>query len=94
MPVADSAHDNGTSAPTGNVSSTNSAIGDQHFTNIQRRKYNNLTRWWLAPAYFLYTFGYKLGFLDGRAGYAFARMKAIYFWQIRLKIRELMSANQ
>ena len=87
--AAASAHGNGTSAPTENVSSTNSVIGDQHFTNIQRRKYNNLTRWWLAPAYFLYTFGYKLGFLDGRAGYAFARMKAIYFWQIRLKIAEL-----
>ena len=66
----------------------------EHFTATQRRKYNNLTHWWLAPAYFLYTFVYKLGFLDGRAGYAFARMKAIYFWQIRLKIRELMSANQ
>ena len=87
--AADSAHGNGTSAPTENISSTNSAIGDQHFTNIQRRKYNNLTRWWLAPAYFLYTFVYKLGFLDGRAGYVFARMKAIYFWQIRLKIAEL-----
>ena len=65
----------------------------EHFTATQRRKYNNLTHWWLAPAYFLYTFVYKLGFLDGRAGYAFARMKAIYFWQIRLKIAELMSAN-
>ena len=61
----------------------------EHFTATQRRKYNNLTHWWLAPAYFLYTFVYKLGFLDGRAGYAFARMKAIYFWQIRLKIAEL-----
>ena len=91
--AAGSTYDNRTSAPTENVLSTNSAISDQHFTNIQRRKYNNLTRWWLAPAYFLYTFFYKLGFLDGRAGYAFARMKAIYFWQIRLKIAELMSAN-
>ena len=92
--AAGSTYGNRTSGPTGNISSTNSAIGDQHFTNIQRRKYNNLTRWWLAPAYFLYTFFYKLGFLDGRAGYAFARMKAIYFWQIRLKIAELMSANR
>ena len=66
----------------------------EHFTATQRRKYNNLTRWWLAPAYFLYTFVYKLGFLDGRAGYAFARMKAIYFWQIRLKIAELMSKDR
>ncbi len=66
----------------------------EHFTAIQRRKYNNLTRWWLAPAYFFYTFIFKLGFLDGRAGYAFARMKMIYFWQMRLKILELMSANR
>ena len=66
----------------------------EHFTATQRRKYNNLTHWWLAPAYFLYTFVYKLGFLDGRAGYAFARMKAIYFWQIRLKIAELMSKDR
>ena len=69
-------------------------IDSEHFTATQRRKYNNLTRWWLAPAYFLYTFVYKLGFLDGRAGYAFARMKAIYFWQIRLKIAELMSKDR
>ncbi len=66
----------------------------EHFTATQRRKYNNLTRWWLAPAYFLYTFVYKLGFLDGRTGYAFARMKAIYFWQIRLKIAELISKDR
>ena len=69
-------------------------IDSEHFTATQRRKYNNLTRWWLAPAYFLYTFVYKLGFLDGRAGSAFARMKAIYFWQIRLKIAELMSKDR
>ncbi len=66
----------------------------EHFTASQRRKYNNLTRWWLAPVYFLYTFVYKLGFLDGRAGYTFARMKAIYFWQIRLKIAELISKDR
>ena len=66
----------------------------EHFTATQRRKYNNLTHWWLAPAYFLYTFVYKLGFLDGRAGYAFARMKAIYFFQIRLKIAELIAGRK
>jgi len=66
---------------------------NEHFTSNQRRKYNNLTRWWLAPVYFLYTFVYKLGFLDGRAGYTFARMKAIYFWQIRLKIAEFVATK-
>ena len=59
------------------------------FTSDQRRKYQSLTCWWLAPAYFFYSYFYKRGFLDGVAGFAFAKMKAIYFSQIRLKIREL-----
>lgn len=89
--VASSAKDTTRAA---NSVSKSVTTDDEHFTAIQRRKYKNLTRWWLAPAYFLYTFVYKFGFLDGRAGYAFARMKAIYFWQIRLKIAELMSENR
>ncbi|MSR69388.1 MAG: glycosyltransferase family 2 protein [Phycisphaerales bacterium] len=64
----------------------------QRFTAEQRRKYRNLTSWWLAPAYFFYSFVYKRGFLDGSAGLAFAKMKAIYFSQIRLKVRELLQA--
>lgn len=58
------------------------------FTPRQRRKYGSLTRWWLAPAYFLNSYIWKLGFLDGFPGFAFAAMKAIYFFQIRLKINE------
>ena len=81
-------------AATETGTTPNVLADSEHFTPTQRRKYNNLTRWWLAPAYFLYTFVYKLGFLDGRAGYAFARMKAIYFWQIRLKIAELISKDR
>lgn len=58
------------------------------FTPRQRRKYESLDRWWLAPAYFLHCYIWKQGFRDGFAGLAFAAMKAIYFFQIRLKILE------
>ena len=59
-----------------------------HFTAIQRRKYDSLTSWWLAPSYFLYSWLWKRGILDGWAGFVFAKMKASYFSQIRRKIRE------
>lgn len=59
-----------------------------HFTAIQRRKYDSLTSWWLAPSYFLYSWIWKRGILDGWAGFVFAKMKASYFMQIRRKIRE------
>jgi glycosyltransferase involved in cell wall biosynthesis len=58
------------------------------FTPRQKRKYRSLAKWWLAPLYFLHTYVWKLGFLDGFPGLAFALMKAIYFFQIRLKILE------
>ena len=57
-----------------------------HFTHAQRRKYQSLTSWWLAPSYFLYSWIWKLGILDGTAGFTFARMKAGYVSQIRRKI--------
>lgn len=62
-----------------------------HFTGAQRKKYRNLAKWWLAPAYFAHTYFVKRGFLDGGTGLAFAIMKAIYFFQIRMKIRERMA---
>lgn len=40
---------------------------------------------------FLYSFGWKRGFLDGRAGFHFAVAKAFYYWQIGVKRRELES---
>ncbi len=60
-----------------------------HLTDIQRRKYGLLTRWWLAPSYLVYSYLWKLGFLDGMAGLAFARMKCRYFAMIRKRIIEL-----
>lgn len=58
----------------------------EHFTAIQLRKYNSLTSWWLASSYFLYSWIWKFGILDGWAGFLFAKMKASYFSQIRRKI--------
>lgn len=57
-------------------------------TNRQKKKYRNLPKWWFAPAYFVASYFFKKGFLDGTAGFHFALMKTIYFYQIRLKIKE------
>jgi len=57
-------------------------------TNRQRKKYSNIEKWWFAPAYFFASFVVQKGFRDGVIGFHFAFMKAIYFYQIRLKILE------
>ena len=40
-------------------------------------------------AMFLYSYVYKRGFLDGRAGLAFAATRFFYYWQVGMKLREL-----
>lgn len=57
-------------------------------TDRQKKKYSNLEKWWFAPAYFIVSYFFKKGFLDGAVGFHFTLMKAIYFYQIRLKITE------
>ena len=57
-------------------------------TPRQKVKYRNLTKWWLAPAYFAVCYFRKLGFLDGYAGLRFALFKAWYFALIRKQLRE------
>ena len=54
----------------------------------QRFKYRNLDKWWLGWVYWSVAYGLKKGFLDGRAGWTFNRLKRRYFDEIRLKIRE------
>ena len=56
-------------------------------TPRQKVKYRNLTKWWLAPAYFAVCYIRKLGFLDGYAGLRFALFKAWYFALIRKQLR-------
>ena len=57
-------------------------------TPRQKVKYRNLTKWWLAPAYFAVCYFRKLGFLDGYAGLRFALFKAWYFALVRREIRK------
>lgn len=55
----------------------------------QRLKYRMLT-WPIFPlVYFVASYILKLGFLDGRAGFNFARGKMFYFYQIQTKINQL-----
>ncbi|MDQ8209151.1 glycosyltransferase family 2 protein [Coraliomargarita sp. SDUM461003] len=55
-------------------------------TERQKKKYKNLSKWWFAPAYFIVSYFCKKGFLDGSVGLHFSLLKAVYFYQIRLKI--------
>ena len=62
-------------------------------TGRQKKKYQNLAKWWFAPAYFIATYIFKKGVIDGVEGLNFALLKAIYFYQIRLKIKEALNAS-
>ena len=62
-------------------------------TGRQKKKYQNLAKWWFAPAYFIATYIFKKGFIDGVEGLNFALLKAIYFYQIRLKIKEALDSS-
>jgi glycosyltransferase involved in cell wall biosynthesis len=57
-------------------------------TPRQKMKYRNLRRWWYAPAYFMATYFWKQGFLDGGPGFIHAMFKFAYFFEIRAKILE------
>ena len=66
------------------------AAGAEEWAKItprQQFKYRHLNDWWLGPLYFLMSFVAKRGFLDGKAGWTFARLKWRYFSDIRQKIR-------
>lgn len=55
-------------------------------TSRQKKKYANLTKWWLAPVYFIVCYFLKRGFLDGVAGLRFAWFKLKYFRLVRATI--------
>ena len=57
-------------------------------TPRQKAKYKAVSRWWFPYAYFFYTYIFRLGFLDGRAGFVYAAFKLMYFFQTRQKILE------
>ncbi|WP_372757573.1 glycosyltransferase family 2 protein [Mariniflexile sp.] len=55
----------------------------------QQLKYSLLNSGLLPYIYFIGTYFFKLGILDGITGFYFARYKANYFFQIQTKIKEL-----
>jgi glycosyltransferase involved in cell wall biosynthesis len=61
----------------------------QRLTPRQRKKYRSLDKWWWAPAYFFTNYIIRLGFLDGRGGFVFSFLKAVYFFEVRCKIKEI-----
>jgi len=70
----------------------NAGTGEwEKLNDRQRFKYRHLDKWWLGWTYFAASYVLKRGFLDGVAGYRFAKMKKRYFEDIRLKIFELKS---
>lgn len=52
-------------------------------TKRQQFKYKHLTKVWYPGFYFFYTYIIRLGFLDGKAGFAYAFYKFWYFYTIR-----------
>jgi hypothetical protein len=46
-----------------------------------------------APISFLHSYVFRLGFLDGKAGYDYAVARAMYYWQIRIKTEEIRKAR-
>ena len=62
-------------------------------TRRQRVKYTLIRQWWFGLAYFGACYFLKLGFLDGKAGYVFARNKWRYFGNIRRKIGQYKDAD-
>ncbi|MER8537150.1 glycosyltransferase family 2 protein [Mesorhizobium sp. M1005] len=57
-------------------------------TSRQRAKYRNAERWWFPWLYFIYSYVWKLGFLDGIPGLYYSFYKTWYFLSLRLIIAE------
>jgi glycosyltransferase involved in cell wall biosynthesis len=57
----------------------------------QRVKYGLAGSVLLPAIYFIWAYVLRLGFLDGYAGFVHAMSKAIYFWQIGVKLHEAES---
>ena len=60
-------------------------------TMRQSFKYDNIDKSWFAHFYFIYTYFFRLGILDGFAGYQYASYKRWYFQTVRNLIKEAES---
>lgn len=61
------------------------------FTRRQIVKYRNMNRPWFPWVYFIYSYGLRLGFLDGGPGFLYAFYKLWYFVSIRRMILESLT---
>ena len=67
------------------------ALEDRSKLTVRQRLKYRILRWPIFPVlYFVSSYLFKLGFLDGYAGFYFAIGKMFYFYQIQAKIMELM----
>ncbi len=64
-------------------------VNDKSHTFRQRVKYALIESRWLSILYFIYTYFFLGGVLDGAAGLHYAIYKARYFFDISLKIAEI-----
>jgi hypothetical protein len=63
--------------------------GRPKLTWRQKAKYHWVGRFWFPSAQFLYGYVFKAGLLDGYPGFVYACSKAVYFWYVVVKVREL-----
>ena len=67
--------------------------GTAHLTARARLKYRLIRNKMFPFLYFMASYIFRLGFLDGAPGFYFAVNKLSYFYQIQAKIRELEHSN-
>lgn len=65
--------------------------GVEHFNPSFRQKVKRalIDSYFLGPLYFIVNYIFRLGFLDGKAGFIYSVIKANYFLQVKVKIDEL-----
>lgn len=66
---------------------------NKKFTFRQKLKYGLIKMGLLPYLYFLVTYIFMFGFLDGLSGFYFARFKSNYFLQIQTKIRDIKNKS-
>ena len=66
---------------------------NKKFTFRQKLKYSLIKMGLLPYLYFLVTYIFMFGFLDGLSGFYFARFKSNYFLQIQAKIRDIKNKS-
>ena len=69
-------------------------LGKSHLSLNQKIKYSFLNTGLLPAIYFIGSYFFKLGFLDGKEGFYLARFKSHYFFQIQTKVDSLRNKKK